>query len=73
MFRGFLCTRILVPGGVIGVQLKINPLFICVYANSIGFNLEGPGRFGVIYACLSKRYQFFIGKYVSVAHSTAMK
>ena len=71
-FWGLYCTKVLAPGGVMGLQLKSNILFNCTYTNIFGSSLEICTRLSVISTCSNRQSQFYMGKLISLDQSPAM-
>ena len=70
---GLSLTRVLVPGGYIGILFYYNVPLSWAYADSLGFSLDGRSNLSVISACSTRLYQFCMGKSGSVEKSPTMK
>ena len=62
MFCSLSCTRVLVFGEVIGIQLYSKVPFRCVYNKILGFIIEIWRRLIVISACSRSWSQFYMGE-----------
>lgn len=70
---GLMCTKVLVPGGAIGVLVKVCWPSKMAYADNFGLMLEGRGMLRVAWACGMSLHHRCMGKSDGVEDRPAMK
>ena len=73
LFSGFSWTRIIVPGGENGVQLKLKVPNSCSQAYIFRLIMDLRIRFIVVVACSKSLYQSYNGEFVLTLHNTSIK
>ena len=72
-FFGFVWATSFVPGGAIGVALKLNSPNMYAYADNFGFTLEVHNKFNVISPWWIRRSHSLKGKPLSIEAKPALK